>query len=403
MSGGLEVTNRQVKQLLEQQRTILEQLARNRGKDGWDKLATLSTFLSSIVIGVIGIYFANAYKAKEIAFKAQEVRIAETQLIEKFIPILAGTDESAKKGALLTVASLSNKDLAIRLGTSYTSAGTIEAMEILLKETEGENKNILRDSLIDALYSRAFNENSYFDQMISDIDKIFTLKSKDELKPKWDGYFLANCYRRRAYAYGGLGKYNLALDDLQESLKLIPNYSLAYSDLGNLYWRRTDAERSLDKALQYFDEAVKYMEKADGNIFFYRGQLYREMGRYDQALADFTKYIPFRPNDPMAYYEIAMVYQQKKDYSRAFHNAKKGREYATEPNQQAVQAMFDAIIEEIEGQMTVHEKTDKQSMPPVAPPINTDEANKRKRGEPVQKRPPQKHQPQTKSQSKRRV
>jgi len=373
------MTNKQVRQFLEQQQTILEQIRKNKGKDAWDKLATLSTFLSTIVIGIIGIYFANAYKAKEIAFKAQEVRIAETQLVEKFIPLLAGTDENAKKGALLTIASLSNKDLAIRLGTSYASAGTIEAMEILLKETEGENKRVLLDSFIEALYTRAYNDNSYFDQMVSDIDKIFSLRSKEELKTKWDGYFLANCFRRRAYGYAGLGKYNLAATDLQESLQTVPNFSPAYSQLGNLYRHRTDPEHSLTKALEFFDLAVKYMEKADGYIFFYRGQLHSEMGNYDLALADFNSHIAFKPNDHMTYYEIAIVYQHKKDYSKAYHNAKKGREYADgQPNRQEIQAMFDTKIEEIEGQLRKGTTGDSQSATPAASTRKTDKSIKKK-------------------------
>jgi hypothetical protein len=61
------MTDEQVKQLIEQQQTIIEKISKSKGKDNWDKLATLSTFLSTIVIGVIGIYFTYAYKSQEFA------------------------------------------------------------------------------------------------------------------------------------------------------------------------------------------------------------------------------------------------------------------------------------------------------------------------------------------------
>jgi tetratricopeptide (TPR) repeat protein len=365
------MTNKQVKQFLEQQQNILEQLSKKKGKDSWDKLATLSTFVSSIVIGIIGIYFANAYKAQEIAFKAQEVRIAETQLVEKFVPILAGTDENAKKGALLAIASLSNRDLAIRLGTSYASAGTIEAMEIMLKSAEGESKNLLLESLPEALLTRASSENDKegyrdYNRTIKDIDKILSLKLPDELKTKNDGYFLADCYRVRGFAYGGLGKYELAYSDYMESLKIIPNYPYAYWNLGQLYWWRTDSQHSKEKALSFLDQAID--NKAYGSVFYDRGRLHREMGNFDKSLSDFNQYIDFRPNDPWGYYERALTYLEKKDLANAHQDLKKARGYAFAQNEQAG---IDRKLEEVERQMNIStpkKMEETESMPPLPPP-----------------------------------
>jgi tetratricopeptide (TPR) repeat protein len=357
------MSNRQVKQMLAQQQSILDELAKRRGKDNWDKLATLSTFLSSIVIGVIGIYFANAYKAKEIAHKGQELRIAETQIVEKFVPLLAGTDENAKKGALLTIASLDNKELAIRLGSSYASAGTIEAMEILLKETEGENKALLRDSLVDALYNRTLNNSSSNDRIISDVNQIFSLKSEEELKAKYDGYFLADCYLRRASGYAGLAKYDLALKDIQESFRIVPNYGNAYWDLARLYQWRNDAEQSLEQALRFFDLAVQ--NKASTGVMLERGQLHAKLNNIEQAIADFAEHITYRPNDPAGYFQSALAREKKGDWAGAYHDLKRGRGFATE---QYPPAQFDSEIEEASRHIGVRRSDGGTAPPRPAPP-----------------------------------
>src|SRR5205807_599239 len=113
------MTDEQLNQLLQQQQTLIERLDKRKDKDWWDKLSTFSTLLSSVVLAGVGVYFTNAYKA-------QEVRVAEAQVIEKLVTDLSGSNENAKKGALLTAATLSNKDLAARLGALYASPGTID-------------------------------------------------------------------------------------------------------------------------------------------------------------------------------------------------------------------------------------------------------------------------------------
>jgi tetratricopeptide (TPR) repeat protein len=331
------MTNEQDKHIIEQQQIIIEKLSKSKEKDGWDKLATLSTFLSSIVIGVIGVYFANAYKA-------QEVRVGEIQVVEKFIPILAGTDENTKKGALLTIASLNNQDLAVRLGTSYASPGTIEAMEILLKTSKGENENLLRDALVDAYYNRADSRNnSNYDQVVDDINRVLSLKPISELKKRYDGYFLANCYQVLGYAYYKIFKYDDAYNNFQKSLEIVPNFNRANWGLGVLFWDRDDQDRSLEKALSYFDQALAFTPFSN-TYFLDRGQLHRQMGHAPEALTDFDDYISLSPNDPQGYIEKAKIYLEKGDYANAKNNLEVAHGYAKDPVQQA---NIDRLIREV--------------------------------------------------------
>src|ERR1044071_3560290 len=141
------MTNKQLKEILDQNRVLIEKLSKSKGKDTWDKVSILSTLLSSLAIAGIGLYFTSTYKG-------QEVHVAEAQTIEKFIPHLNGTNEDVKKSAILIIASLSDQKLAARVGALYASAGTIEAIEQFFRDARGESKEILKGSLIQAYFSR---------------------------------------------------------------------------------------------------------------------------------------------------------------------------------------------------------------------------------------------------------
>ena len=349
------MTEEQGRQLIQLQQTVVEKLSKNSQKDNWDKLATLSTFLSSIVIGIVGVYFANAYKT-------QEVRISEMQVVEKFLPILAGTNEDAKKGALLTIATLSDQDLAIRLGVSYVSPGTVEAMEILYETARGEKKNLLRDALIDAYYNRASDNNTKnYDQIISDLNKILKLKSPDELKNKWDGFFLADCYSSLGLANYYIYKYDEAYVDFQKSLGVFPNFYKANWGLGLLFWQRNDLQDSKEKALSYYNLALE--KKEDWYVFLYRGQLHREMKHFSDALSDFDQYIIFRPNDSKGYTEKAITYIETSDYNTAKDELKTASKYADDVQK----ATIERLRKEIDAKISRNKTNDIETVKPKPP------------------------------------
>ncbi|PYP84255.1 MAG: hypothetical protein DMF61_20375 [Blastocatellia bacterium AA13] len=335
---AINMTDEHVTQLLRAVETALQE----KKKDAWDKLSTLSTFLSTIMIGVIGIYFTNAYKS-------QEVQVAETEVAERAIPILAGQDERAKKGALLAVASLSNKALAIRLATAYSTAGTVEATEDLLKSASGGSKELLLESLLTALYSRATDEwnqvgNVDWDRMVKDISRIFELKRPEDLRQKNDGYFLADCYRMRGTAYASLGKYDESIADIKNGQAILPNYGDLYWALGWLYWQRSDLEKDQGKALKYYDRAIDL--QSFGNVFLDRGRLHSEMRHADKALIDLDKYIDYAPSDSQGYYEKAIALIQKGEWVPAFHILKRASQYAmTDPY---MHAKIDGKMDEVE-------------------------------------------------------
>lgn len=99
-------------------------------KDFWDKLSALSTLLSGIVVSAIGFYATNVYnrrqKAAEEERKNQEVRVAQVQTIERFIPHLA--KEDTKAAALVAISAMGNEVLAVKLAEAFPGTGSTTAL-----------------------------------------------------------------------------------------------------------------------------------------------------------------------------------------------------------------------------------------------------------------------------------
>jgi tetratricopeptide (TPR) repeat protein len=125
-------------------------------------------------------------------------------------------------------------------------------------------------------------------------------------------------YNNRGAAYNDLGSFDKAILDLNESIRLNPKYTFAYSNRSYSHFRRqdyglarSDADFSLQldpsfvpgytnrgrisEALQKNDQAIAdYTEAlkigpAYLNAYFLRGNLYTTIGKADLALADYRK------------------------------------------------------------------------------------------------------------------
>jgi hypothetical protein len=96
-------------------------------KDRWDKFAALSTFLSTFVIALVGLFFTHIYNERQAdrdhAVKQRENRIREVELVQKFMPQLTGT-ESEKRIAIIAISSLGNTELATKIAALDRSEGS---------------------------------------------------------------------------------------------------------------------------------------------------------------------------------------------------------------------------------------------------------------------------------------
>ena len=104
-------------------------------KDNWDRFAALSTFISTVIVALIGLYFTQSYnRAEANRRELQETRqnqINELDVVAKFMPYLTGQDETAKVTAITTIRALAGVQLATVMAELHPSAGTAAALEAI--------------------------------------------------------------------------------------------------------------------------------------------------------------------------------------------------------------------------------------------------------------------------------
>jgi alpha/beta hydrolase family protein DUF900 len=118
---------------------LLKKQVESHTKDVWDKFAAISTFMSSVIIALIGIYFTYSYnKAESVRRELSEMRqhqINELEVVVKFMPYLTGNDENAKRTSITAIKSLAGVELAAVMAELHPSTGTAEGLEAIAQSS----------------------------------------------------------------------------------------------------------------------------------------------------------------------------------------------------------------------------------------------------------------------------
>jgi S1-C subfamily serine protease len=111
-------------------------------KDNWDKLkivapifSGLLTFLSALIVALIGFYATNVYNRRQIekeqAQRDRELKNLEVQTVAQFMSYLSSNNELEKQGAIEAIASLGNPELATKIGRIFGGSGAHAALSKL--------------------------------------------------------------------------------------------------------------------------------------------------------------------------------------------------------------------------------------------------------------------------------
>jgi uncharacterized protein len=158
-----------VNKLVEEQRQLTELVGKlaetkPRGKDRWDKFSALSTFVSSVLIAAIGLWFTTSYTRqqgkKDEDAKAQQNQISKVQVIAQLMPFLTGSEQN-KQYALVAISALGDTSLAARIASLTPTQGSATALRSISESgaTEEDRKiatEALRNLRIPALFRQDF-------------------------------------------------------------------------------------------------------------------------------------------------------------------------------------------------------------------------------------------------------
>ena len=99
---------------------------------------------------------------------------------------------------------------------------------------------------------------------------------------------------------------------IQTGRQVLRNLATAYNNRGVAY----RLEAKYEEAIRDFDEAIRLVPD-DAHAFNNRGVAYRNMGNFDRAVADYDRAISIKSDFTAAYYNRGLVLADKKQYAKA--------------------------------------------------------------------------------------
>src|ERR1700721_2940301 len=108
---------------------------------------------------------------------------------------------------------------------------------------------------------------------------------------KGQGKDLASAFGNRGNAYFAKAQYDRAIQDLDQAIKLDPDYAAAFCNRGSAYFGKAQ----YDRAIQDLDQAIK-LDPNFALAFNWRGNAYDDKGEHDRAIQDYDQAIKLNPN-----------------------------------------------------------------------------------------------------------
>ena len=157
--------------------------------------------------------------------------------------------------------------------------------------------------------------NTYYDQGKYDL-AIADYTRAIQLNPKYNV-----AYNNRGYAYNNQGKYDLAIADYTKAIQLDPERAYYYNIRGAIYEKQKEYEKALDdydiaislgskKAKDNRDILLREHPELNMTAEEYnnRGYAYDDQGKYDLAIAYYTRAIEIDPKFAAAYNNRGAAY-----------------------------------------------------------------------------------------------
>lgn len=188
--------------------------------------------------------------------------------------------------------------------------GAVSLFSAALEQTK-EPVKLLDQSEI--YFARAYSHQQKRDHKQAITDYSQTIK----LKPNY-----ALAYNNRGNAYSDLEQFNQAIKDYTQAIQINQNWGdfnpsyfglpTAYSNRGITY---SDLKQ-FDKAIEDLNQAIK-LKPDYSNAYYNRGSVYINLQQFDQAIKDFNQAIKLKPTDSDAYIYRGVAYRNSKQFDRA--------------------------------------------------------------------------------------
>jgi len=115
-------------------------------KDFWEKFSSISTFLSTVLVALVGGFFTYTFNHREAEHQRS---IQETQTVAQLMPYLTSNDQNTRRTAFMAVKVLQDTKLMADLAAADSSSlGAREALrEVAFHANNAEDRNIALKAL----------------------------------------------------------------------------------------------------------------------------------------------------------------------------------------------------------------------------------------------------------------
>ncbi|MES2461411.1 MAG: tetratricopeptide repeat protein [Armatimonadota bacterium] len=252
---------------------------------------------ASSVVVLLSVYSAHPTLAQTVPLEAAKQKLAEGQKAfdsGKFDEALAAYSESVK------IAPQYDQAYYRRAILLYQQQRRAEAIADFSKVIELDPKNA------DAYYRRGLGHISLGGQ--ENYDKFFADEGKAiELNP--DFLF---AYKFRALTYVSIGKFDAAIADYNQVIRLEPGSAVNYLNRATAYYDKRNPE-SFEMALKDLAQAA-LLDPKNVPVYALRAQTYSQLGNRVAALADCDKVAALRPEGPDSFTWRGTVFFNLKEY-----------------------------------------------------------------------------------------
>lgn len=127
---------------------------------------------------------------------------------------------------------------------------------------------------------------------------------------------LMDVHRILGYTYETLGEYNLAIEEYQKAVDIMPNLTFLYISIGKIY-RHLEL---YDQALEYFATAVNLNEQLGINDtipYLAIANTYAQDGEFFSAALNVEKALSMTPSNPDVYGQLGVIYHKSRNYEGA--------------------------------------------------------------------------------------
>jgi tetratricopeptide (TPR) repeat protein len=127
---------------------------------------------------------------------------------------------------------------------------------------------------------------------------------------------LMDVHRIQAYTFETLGEYNLAIQEYQKAIEIMPNYTYLYIAVGRIFRHL----QLYDQALENFATAANLNEQLgikDPIPYLAIANTYAQDGEFFAAALNVNRALEFTPANPDVYGQLGVVYHKSRNYEGA--------------------------------------------------------------------------------------